>query len=263
MEQLLKNKVAVVYGAGPIGSAVSKAFAAEGATVYLVAHSERRTKSLAEKINTAGGKAITAIADVLNKESVDAVIQKIVDETGRLDISFCATNFSEGKSEQGLALSEIDYEIFSTPMHHFLKSQFLTTQAAARQMTKQKSGVLLMITAIPSRMPIPYTTGFGPAWAAMEAMSRTLAAELGSLGIRSVVLHSAGSPEAQESIDSTFSKRPEVETRIKEWKFIHRNLLNRWPTLAEVGNMAAFMVSDKASVTTAAMVNLTGGMTDL
>ena len=94
-------------------------------------------------------------------------------------------------------------------------------------------------------------------------MSRTLSAELGPHGIRTVVLHSAGSPEAQESIDKTFSKQPEVETRIKEWKFVHRNLLNRWPTLAEVGNMAAFMVSDKAGITTGTLANLTGGMTDV
>jgi hypothetical protein len=49
---------------------------------------------------------------------------------------------------------------------------------------------------------------------------------------------------------------------MKEWKFISRSLLNRWPTLQQVGDMAAFMVSDRSSVTTAASINLTGGISD-
>lgn len=97
----------------------------------------------------------------------------------------------------------------------------------------------------------------------MQALSLTLAAELGPHGIRTVCLHSAGSPEAQESIDESFSKRPEVEARTKDWKFVHRNLLNKWPTLAQVGDMAAFMASEKAGVSTGVLANITGGMADM
>lgn len=129
-------------------------------------------------------------------------------------------------------------------------------------MVKQGSDVILMITAVPSRIPHPFTAGFGPAWAAVEAMARTFAAELGPHGVRVICLHSAGSPEAQRSIEKTMTTKPELARRVEGWnqRSASRNLLNKWPTLEEVGNMAAFMASNKAGVTTGTTVNLTGGM---
>lgn len=129
-------------------------------------------------------------------------------------------------------------------------------------MVRQGSGVIMMITAIPARIPYPFTAGFGPAWTAVEAMARTLAAELGPHGIRTICLHSSGSPDAEQSIEKTMTNNPELTERMDGWnqRWAYRNLLNKWPTLEDVGNMAAFMASDKAGVTTGATVNLTGGM---
>ena len=259
MALLLKDKIAIVYGAGPIGSTVARAFAKEGAIVHLAAHSLNNTTKLANIIKSEGGKAFVSEVEAHDKNSVDSFVDSVVAKGGRIDISFCATSTPPG-GEQGAALSEISIDDFMLPIIHYTKAQFHTTNAAGRHMVKQGSGVLMMITAIPSRMPIPYTAGFGPAWAAIEAHFRTLAAELGPHGVRTVCLHSAGSPEAQESIDKSFSKKPIVEKRMKEWTFPHRNLIGKWPTLEQVGNMAAFMASDKAAVTTAASADITGGM---
>jgi NAD(P)-dependent dehydrogenase (short-subunit alcohol dehydrogenase family) len=259
MDPVLKDKVAIIYGGGPIGSTIAKAFAREGATIFLAARSLVNIKKLADEINQHGGKASVTKVDVHDKESVEKFVDAVVAKTGRVDISFCATNISGG-GEQGAALSEISYEDFSLPILHYMQAQFFTTNAAAKQMVKQGSGVIMMITAIASQIPAPYTAGFGPAWAAMEAHLRTLAAELGPYGIRTVCLHSAGSPESMESIQRTFTKNPAAEKRINEWKFVNRNLLNKWPTLEQVGDMAAFMASDKAGATTGTSVSLTGGM---
>ncbi|WP_315818494.1 SDR family oxidoreductase [Paraflavitalea speifideaquila] len=196
--------------------------------------------------------------DVLDKDSVNAFVDGVVAKSGRIDISFCVTNVKGGK--QGAALSEISWDDFTLPITHYTKAQFMTATAAGRHMVKQEAGVIMMITAIPSHIPIPYTTGFGPAWAAIEALSKTLAAELGPHGVRTIYLHSAGSPESQESIDHTFKQDALTEQRMKEWKFVHRSLLGKFPTLEQVGNMAAFMASDKAGVTTGTSANLTGGM---
>jgi 3-oxoacyl-[acyl-carrier protein] reductase len=110
----------------------------------------------------------------------------VVAKSGRVDVSFCAVSTHVAGGEQGLKLSELTYEDFALPIIDYTKSQFLTANAAAKHMVKQGSGVILMITAVPSHMPFPYTAGFGPAWAAVEALSRTLAAELGAYGVRTV-----------------------------------------------------------------------------
>ncbi|WP_276479843.1 SDR family NAD(P)-dependent oxidoreductase [Paraflavitalea pollutisoli] len=259
MESLLQDKVAIVYGAGSIGRTIAQAFAREGARVFIGARTEGRAAKLVAAIQQEGGQATAGVVDVLDQQSVSTFVAGVAAQAGRIDITFCATNVTGGK--QGAALNEITWEDFFLPLEHYTKSQFLTANAASKYMVQQSAGVIMMITAIPSHIPIPYTTGFGPAWAAIEALSKTLAAELGPHGVRTVYLHSSGSPESQESIDQTFVNDPIADQRMKEWKFVHRNLVGgKHPTLAQVGYMAAFMASDKAGCTSGTFANLSSGM---
>src|SRR5215831_3067899 len=104
MENILKNKTAVVYGAGSIGSAVAAAFAQAGATVFVADHHEDSLKKLADK-------QVQAVRlDVLDEEAVAAFVQSVVQRTGHVDISFCATSTHKPGGEQGAALSELHYE---------------------------------------------------------------------------------------------------------------------------------------------------------
>ena len=256
MKELLTGKTAIVYGAGAIGSSVAKAFAAEGAAVYLADHDHAQAKKFA-------ADNIHAMeVDVLDKQAVTAFVQSVVDATGRLDITFCATSTHVPGGEQGAALSELSYDDFSLPMIDYTKAQFNTANAASPHMVKQGSGVIMGITAIPSQIPFPYTAGFGPAWAAVEATFRLLAAELGPHGVRTVCLHSAGSEGAAGKTLAT--NNPELNKRMEGWgqRWAARNLLGKNPTLEEVGNMAAFMASDLAGATTGTTVDLSGGMTN-
>jgi NAD(P)-dependent dehydrogenase (short-subunit alcohol dehydrogenase family) len=254
MEHILKNKIAVVYGAGSIGRAVAAAFAREGATVFVAAHHEDSLKKLADK------QIHIERLDVLDEEAVAAFVKSVVEKTGHIDISFCATSTHTPGGEQGAALFELRYEDFSMPLIDYTKATFNTAKAAYPYMVEQHSGVIMGMTAVVSQMPLPYTAGFGPAWAAVEAMLRLLAAELGPYGVRTVCLHSAGSEGA---VDKTLAvSNPELENRTEQWgeRWMSRNLLGRGPTLEEVGNMAAFLASDLAGATTGTTVSLTAGM---
>ena len=254
MEDILKHKTAVVYGAGSIGGAVAAAFAKAGATVFVADHHEDTLKKLA------GNNIQTACLDVLDKNAVADFVQSVVDQTGRVDISFCATSTHKPGGEQGAALTELSFEDFSMPMIDYTKATFNTAKAVYPYMIKQHSGVIMGMTAVVSQMPLPYTAGFGPAWAAVEAMLRLLAAELGPYGVRTVCLHSAGSEGA---VDKTLAaSNPELENRTQGWgeRWMSRNLLGRGPTLEEVGNMAVFLASDLAVATTGTTVSLTAGM---
>src|SRR6516165_6265319 len=110
MENILKNKTAVVYGAGSIGSAVAAAFAREGATVFLADHHEATLNKLADK------QIRTERVDVLDEEAVAAFVKRVVQKTGHIDISFCATSTHTPGGEQGAALTELRYEDFSLPL---------------------------------------------------------------------------------------------------------------------------------------------------
>jgi 3-oxoacyl-[acyl-carrier protein] reductase len=254
MEDILKNKTAVVYGAGSIGGAVATAFAKNGANVFVANHSEGALKKLADR-------AIhTQQLDVLDKDAVAAFVKSIVEKTGHIDISFCATSTHKPGGEQGASLTELSYEDFSMPMLDYTKATFNTVNAVYPYMIKQHSGVIMGITAVVSKVPFPYTAGFGPAWAAVEAMLRLVAAELGPYGVRTVCLHSAGSDGAADK--TLASTNPELEKHMQAWgpRWINRNLLGKAPTLEEVGNMAAFMGSELAGATTGVTVSLNDGM---
>lgn len=254
MEEILGQKTAVVYGAGSISGAVAAVFAKAGATVFVADHHEDALKKLADK------QIQTERLDVLDKDAVAAFVKAVVDSTGHVDISFCATSMHKPGGEQGAALTEVSYEDFALPIIDYTKATFHTATAVYPYMVKQHAGVIMGMTAVVSQIALPYTAGFGPAWAAVEAMLRLLAAELGPHGVRTVCLHSAGSEGAADK--TLASTNPELDQRADLWgvRWMSRNLLGRGPTLEEVGHMAVFMASDLAGATTGTTVSLTAGM---
>src|SRR5438876_9939217 len=87
--KLLDGKAAVIYGAaGGVGAAVAKAFAREGATVFLTGRSENSLKRIADDISSTGGVANVSKVDALSSEAVESHLNRVVAMAGKLDISF-------------------------------------------------------------------------------------------------------------------------------------------------------------------------------
>lgn len=256
---LLKGKNAVIYGAGgAIGGAVARAFAHEGARVFLAGRTIATLDVVAEEITSAGGAAETAQVDALDEQAVEQHIGEVVKQAGGIDISFNAIALGHA---QGAPLVEMSHEWFALPIVTAMKTHFLTTTAAGRHMAKQGSGVILAITAQVARKPYPDSGGFGVACAAIEGLCRQLAAELGPRGIRVVCLRSAGSPDAP-GVDAAMRLHAEnagVSREAWEANIAEKTLLKRMPKLAEVANVAVLMASDHARVITGAVANVTCG----
>jgi len=175
---MLKDKVAVIYGAGgAIGGAVARAFAREGANLFLTGRRREPVEAVAKDIVSAGGSAEAAEVDALDEQAVDKDLQSVIDEAGRVDISFNAVGIPN-KKILGVPLVEMDVKQFSLPITAYATSYFLTARMAARHMIPNKSGVIMTVTALPSRMGSRLNGGYGPAQAAKEAMTRDLSAEL-------------------------------------------------------------------------------------
>jgi NADP-dependent 3-hydroxy acid dehydrogenase YdfG len=206
LDGILNSKTAVVYGAGSIGGAVAAAFAKAGATVFVADHHAETLQKLADTVGE--DRIQTALVDVLDQQAVAAFVTSVVERTGHVDISFCATSTHKPGGEQGAALTEIRFDDFAMPILDYTKATFNTATAVYPYMVKQHSGVIMGMTAVVSHMPLPYTAGFGPAWAAVEALLRVLAAELGPHGVRTVCLQSAGSDGAA---DKTLAMGPTLD----------------------------------------------------
>jgi NAD(P)-dependent dehydrogenase (short-subunit alcohol dehydrogenase family) len=261
---MLRDKVAVIYGAGgAIGGAVARAFAREGAKLFLTGRHRASVEAVAMEVVSAGGSADATEVDALDEQAVDTHLQSVIDKSGRVDISFNAVGIP-GTKMLGVPLLELDAEQFSLPITTYATSYFLIARLAARHMVSNKSGVIMTVTTQHSRMGIPLSGGYGPAMAAEEALTRVLSAELAPQGIRVVGLRPQAIPETG-TLKEAFETRAKVSRMTWEQfqDFLASNThARRLMTLAEMANVAVFMASDRASGMTGTTVNLTMGSVD-
>jgi NAD(P)-dependent dehydrogenase (short-subunit alcohol dehydrogenase family) len=256
---LLESRNAVVYGAGgALGSAVSQAFAREGAAVFLTGRRQAPLDAAAKKIRAAGGLAHTAVVDANSEQAVEKHAKAVVDQAGSLDISINLIGVDHIQGRPLLDMSPADFTLgLETRVH----THFVTARAAARHMVRQRSGAILMVTATPDRVAIPEVGNFGVANAALEGLTRTLATELSPQGVRVICLRSAGSPDAVGVQEAFGLHAANAGTTLETFTSTRegRILLRRLPTLAEVADVAAFLASDRASAMTASIANVTCG----
>jgi 3-oxoacyl-[acyl-carrier protein] reductase len=246
---LLEDKNAVIYGAGgSIGGAAARAFAREGAKVHLAGRTLESLEEVAGQIRSAGGVAETAQVDAIDEQAVDQHADAVVASAGGIDVSF---NLISVGDVQGTPLAEMPLEDFEQPIMTAVRTQFLTSRAAARHMISQGSGVILFFGGYGNPVPDYYIGGFQVALNAIESLRRQLASELGAHGIRAVTLQTGGVPE---TIPESFAGREQITEGI-----VGSTILKRAATLEDVGNVAAFAASDHARTMTATALNISSG----
>jgi len=258
----LRNKIAVIYGAGGgIGRAVAKAFANEGAFVFATGRNKNNVQAVVDNIIANGGAAEGHLVDALDSLAVGEHLKMVLEKAGKVDISFNATGIKQD-GVQGIPLLELTTAAFLNPISSYSISNFNTATHAAKLMIKNGSGVILTLTAVPSRIPAPLTGGMAPSWAGIEAFTRILAAEIGSTGVRVICLRADGMPET-DTITTVFGAhaRGAGMPSHKEFQVLMESftLLKRLPTLSEFANTAVFMASDDASAITGTTINITCG----
>jgi 3-oxoacyl-[acyl-carrier protein] reductase len=243
---LLENKNAIVYGAaGAIGGAVARAFARDGARVFLAGRTLATLEEVAADIRAHGGMAEAAPVDAMDKAAVDAHADRVMAAAGSIDVSFNAVAVP---AVQGVALTEISVEDFLAPITGLCRTNFLTGTAAARHMAAQGAGVIVTLSASSAKETRHEMGGFSLANAAIEALTRTLAGEFGRRGVRVVGLRSNFTPETYPAVTDDL-----LVPLLKD------TLLGRLPRLADLAGTAVYLASDGANAISGAMVNLTCG----
>ena len=259
---LLANKNAIIYGGGgAIGGAVARAFAREGATVFLAGRTLAPMQEVVNEISAEGGTAEAAQADALNEQAIEQHVAGVARRAGRIDILFNAIGMED---IQGTPLLDLSLDDFAHPVITAARTQFLTARAVARQMVQQGSGVIMSVTAEPT--PAANLGGFMAACAAVEGLWRSLACELGPHGIRLVIVRSAGSPDTPGVQQMAELHASVAGISLDEYRASMGGgtLLRRLPMLAEVAGAATLLASDRASAMTAAIANVTcGALVDL
>lgn len=255
---MLEGKNAIIYGAtGGIGRGVARAFAGEGARVFLAARRSEPLDALETEILDTGGEADADVVDALDAESVERHFAAVLDRSGSVDVSF---NLISRGDVQGVPLIDMAPDQLLRAVDEGLLSNFLTARAAARHMVKQGSGVVLHLNSASGAGAMPGMGSTGPADAAVESFMRYLAAEVGRSGVRVSGIWTAGVRETltDESIQAVDQNGPTSQEVID--MISGMSVLGRPPALAEIAETAVFLASDRAAGITGSMTNVTAGL---
>ena len=154
----LKDQVAIVTGGGRgIGRSIALTFANEGANVAVIARTESEIESVKQEILNLGSKAIAIKTDVTDESQVISMVQRVMDEFGRIDILINNAGFAKHAYIQ-----DISNELWDTTINVNLRGIMLCTRAVYKQMMKQKSGYIINISSGAGKPKLSYVEGVTP-----------------------------------------------------------------------------------------------------
>jgi NAD(P)-dependent dehydrogenase (short-subunit alcohol dehydrogenase family) len=232
---VLQNKNALILGAGgAIGSAVARRLTAEGAHVFLAGRTESVLESLAAELDAPWERV-----DGTDEAAVSSWVDRIAREAGGIDVVFNA---------------------IALPLNLIVGSQFLTARAAARHMVPRGRGAIVFLSASLTGQFIPYMSGITAACGAVEALSRTLATELGPAGVRVNCVRAGGMPETRTIAETTANMAATMGVQTDEAaRSTATNVLRRPLRVEETAATVAWVASDLASGVAGQLVNVCAG----
>jgi NAD(P)-dependent dehydrogenase (short-subunit alcohol dehydrogenase family) len=236
---------AITGGALGIGRATARLFAEEGATVALGDVQLEAAEKVAQEIERGGGKAIAIALDVGDAAQVQAFVDRVAKEFGRLDVMF---------ANAGIAHSAPFLEHPEAQWHRMMRVNltgvFLCGQAAARQMVRQGGGGRIITTAsINGFRGVENLVGYNAAKAGVIELTRTMAVELAQHRITVNAI-------APAQIDTRLTRTLPEEARRRR---VERIPMGRFGEPEEVAKVALFLASDDASYVTGHTLAVDGG----
>ncbi|MDO8637702.1 MAG: SDR family NAD(P)-dependent oxidoreductase [Dehalococcoidia bacterium] len=248
----LKGQVAIVTGGSRgIGKGCTMALAEAGADVVIAYRKDEDAAHKTEaEVSAMGRRCLTFKADVTNQEQVKALVDKTIEAFGRIDI--LVNNAGGPSTGRWLVHTEPTELLYQINTH--IMGPFFFTKAVLPTMRQQKSGNIIFISSVETKMfpagHIPYAVGK----AGVEAMARCLALEERDYGIRANVV-------APGVIETDMSRR--VAKALKGTSNVIE-LFDKWPLgrpgkPSDIANLIVFLVSDKASYISGQVIFVDGG----
>jgi NAD(P)-dependent dehydrogenase (short-subunit alcohol dehydrogenase family) len=249
----LRDKVAILTGAlGGQGRVAVRRFADEGARVLATDLAPGGEEELADAIAAHPGRIAYEAADLACDEDVERVATAALRAFGRIDVLYNNHGIMVGKPFLDTTLEELDRVLRTN-----LRSAFLLSQLAARDMVRRRSGSILHNSSVGGIVGFAGMAAYGAAKGGLAQLARSMATDLAPYGIRVNAL-------CPGVIDTPMPHRyaehsPDKEALFRQMEQMH--LLGRLGRPEEVVNLAVFLVSDEASFMTGAVIPVDGGLT--
>lgn len=243
----LSGKVALVTGsARGIGKIIVERFAAEGAVVVLsdVTNEAAMAETLAAIVG-AGGKGMLEMFDVGDAAQVDAAVQRILAEQGRIDI--LVNNAGITRDNLLMRLSEED---FDAVLRTNLKGTFLLTKAVSRHMMKQRSGRIVNLSSVVGQMGNAGQSNYSAAKAGIIGFTKSMARELAS---RSVTVNAIAPGFIMTPMTAALPENVQKG-------FLDQIPMGKFGTPEDVAELTVYLASEGASYVTGQVIGINGGL---
>lgn len=240
------EKVSIVTGAGRgIGLAIARKLAADGSSVSIIDINQEDIERAVTEITSLGGKAIGIRCDVADWEQVQNVVNKTVEQFGKIDI--LVNNAGITRDNLLLRMSLDDWErVLSVN----LKGAFLFTKAVARVMMKNNYGKIVNVTSVVGIFGNPGQANYSASKAGLIGLTKSVAKEFAKKGIRCNAV-------APGFIETDMTKNiPEQAVRA----FLDITPLGYRGKPEDVAEVVAFLCSPKSDYITGEIIRVDGGM---
>ncbi len=247
----LSDHVAIVTGASQgLGETMATELGASGAKVACVARNADKLADTVKSIEDAGGEAAAFSCDVTNRESVDKLVDDVIEKWGKLDILVNNAGITRDNLMPRMSDEEWD-DVIATN----LKGAFLFARAASRVMMRARSGRIINISSVSGLIGNTGQTNYSASKAGLIGMTRSLSRELAG---RKVTVNAVApgfiATEMTKVLEEKYGDafRNEIKAKIPA---------KRMGTPEEVAAAVLFLASPAASYTTGAVLTVDGGMT--
>jgi len=243
----LEDKVAIVTGAGRgIGKGISLGFAEAGAEVVVCSRTPEQLKGTVEEIKKYGRRTLAVPTDITKKADVDNLVQKTVDEFGKIDI--LVNNAGTGIL---LPLVEHEEEDWDLVMNTNLRGYYLCSQAVGKKMIEQKSGNIISISSVRGLEAFPGRASYCVSKASVIMLTKVMAIELAGYNIRANAI--------APGFFKTELTMPRWEIPEERQKITANIPMGRWGEMDEIASAALFLASDASSFVTGHTLVVSGG----
>ncbi len=245
--QRLADKVSIITGgAQGIGLATALKFSREGATVVVCDIRQAAVDAAVAQCQEAGAKALGWVVDVTQREMVDAMVQQVLNQFGRIDVLVNNAGITQDARLQKMTIEQFDRVIDVN-----LRGVFHCSQAVADAMVKQGSGVILNASSVVGIYGNFGQTNYAATKFGVIGFTKTWSRELGPKGVR---VNAVAPGFVATPILSTIPDKVLQE-------MIDRVPLKRLGQPEDIANVYAFLASDDAAYINGAVLEVSGGMT--